>query len=99
MNSSSVNGKDELLSEVRELKKAVALLEAKVAGQEEDVDDVWGIWPYCWVVSGWDRAAELSRATGRRMVAWRDSHLCHGKNHRFAGCPETGNRIITIKPV
>ena len=99
MNSSSANEKDELLSEVRELKKAVASLEARLAGQDDDVEDVWGIWPYCWVVAGWDRAAEITQGVGQRVASWGNSRRCQASGGQLQGCRKTGRGIITIKPV
>jgi len=103
MNSASSNGRDVLLSEVRELKKAVASLEAKLADQDDGQGDVWAIWPYCWVVTGWDRAADMMRGVGERIAWRRSSRGCRSSRRRFQdrvqGCRDTGRGIITIKPV
>ncbi|HEX9996571.1 MAG TPA: hypothetical protein VGB45_05455 [Abditibacterium sp.] len=47
---------ESLRVEVRQLRESVANLETRLADfeSEEEQENPWGIWPYCYFVSTWD---------------------------------------------
>lgn len=56
---------ESLRAEVRTLRQSVAELESRIAEyeSEEESENPWGIWPYCWVVQGWEHS-------NRHMTSW-----------------------------
>lgn len=62
-----------LRAQLRELRQNCQELESRLCDLEDE-DDPWGVWPYCWVTTGWQTArkrfhsfqfGKLTRRAGR----------------------------------
>lgn len=75
MKSNAFPEVESLRSEVRQLREAVAELEGRLEEYESEESDAeaenpWGIWPYCWVVSGWDLAQDGFHSFHKNLSDW-----------------------------
>jgi hypothetical protein len=61
---------ESLRSEVRQLREAVAELEDRLEEFEAEDVNPWGIWPYCWVIAGWDFAYSSFHSFHKSLSNW-----------------------------
>jgi hypothetical protein len=61
---------ESLRCEVRQLREAVAELEGRLEEFEGEGEDPWGIWPYCWVVAGWNHAEQGLQEARKSVGNW-----------------------------
>lgn len=61
---------ESLRCEVRELREAVAELEGRLEEFEGEEENPWGIWPYCWVIAGWDLAESRFKSLRNNFDTW-----------------------------
>ncbi|HEX8465766.1 MAG TPA: hypothetical protein VF627_14210 [Abditibacterium sp.] len=80
MKTSAAPEVENLRAQVRELRASVADLEVRLAELEPELDEnPWGIWPYCWIVAGWNFAAHrfhsFHKNVSKRGLAWRNRRM------------------------
>lgn len=74
-----------LRAEVSELRATVGELEARINEYEAGDDDRWAIWPYSWIVSGWEKTQvclhTLHDTSNRRAVLLQSEKPTDFTNH------------------
>ncbi|RYG64238.1 hypothetical protein EON80_19595 [bacterium] len=72
MKSSALTEMDYLRSEVRHLRESVVELENRLAEYESEDEDEnpWGVWPYCWVVQGWQQSERQVGVLQQKWERW-----------------------------
>lgn len=64
---------ESLRAQVRQLRESVSELENRLADFEADAqndENQWGIWPYCYFVSGWNFGRYQFQNLGRKASRW-----------------------------
>jgi hypothetical protein len=77
MKNSALPEMECLRAEVRDLRESVAELEDRLAEHETEDENPWGIWPYCWVVEGWDFSKSSFRSLQQKA-----EHLSMARRNR-----------------
>jgi hypothetical protein len=72
MKTSALSEMEHLRSEVRYLRQSVVELESRLAlyESEDESENPWGIWPYCWVVKGWEQSHHQMESLQHRLDRW-----------------------------
>jgi hypothetical protein len=90
MKTSAAPEVENLRAQVRELRESVASLENRLAELDEPEENPWGIWPYCWIVAGWNLSGQcfhsFHKSVTKRSLSWRNRRLQRAaKGQEFAG--------------
>ncbi len=86
---------ESLRAQVRQLRESVSELENRLAdfeaGDQGD-ENQWGIWPYCYFVSGWNFGRTQFQHLGRKAGKWSLTR----RNRRYALQNEPTNRELRL---
>jgi hypothetical protein len=72
---------ESLRAEVRDLRETVIELEDHLAEYESEDENPWGIWPYCWVVEGWDFSKSSFHSLQQKAEEWSAARRNRRDNH------------------
>lgn len=70
MKSSAAQEIESLRAEVRRLQHEVEDLENRLSENGEPQDNPWNIWPYTWIVAGWQHTVQSWNTLGDRIAIW-----------------------------